>query len=420
MKELSYINYIIAVLFAACYSYQIVYMLVAWTKKQKKFKAKKNHKYAVVVSARNEEEVMPQLIESILWQNYPQELIDIFVIADNCTDNTAEVCRSLGAYVYERQDKIHVGKGFALDFLFGKIEEEHSDKGYEGYIIFDADNIVDENFVAEINKVFDQGYSAVTSYRNSKNYGDNWISSGYSLWFLKEAKYLNNPRMTLGTSCAISGTGFLVSAELIRKNKGWKYFTLTEDIEFTFDRICDDDKIGYAEDAVIYDEQPTKFGISITQRSRWVKGFLQVFAKYSLKISKKVVIDGSFSAFDMIMNNIPSYFLTLASVILNTVMFFMGVVTGQDMNILIYSCAMTIANAYLCLFLMGGIAAITERKRINATNAQIVKSVFTFPFYVGSYVFAVLVALFTDVKWKSIQHNAASSVKDMKKLTKNK
>ena len=420
MKELSYINFIIVVLFAACYSYQMLYMLVAWFKKQKKFKATKNHKYAVIVAARNEENMIPQLIESIRGQKYPAELIEIFIVADNCTDKTAEVGRSLGAHVYERDNKEQVGKGYALDYLFGKIKEDHSEDGYEAYLIFDADNIVDENYVTEMNKVFDNGYSAVTSYRNSKNYGDNWISSGYSLWFLKEAKYLNNPRMTLGTSCAISGTGFLVSSKIIDENNGWKYFTLTEDIEFTFNRIEENDLIGYAEDAIIYDEQPVKFGQSLTQRSRWVKGYIQVMGKYFGKMGKKIVLDGSFSAFDMIMNTVPSYFLTLASVILNTVMFVFGVVTGQDMNILIYSCAITVANAYLCLFLMGAVAAFTERRRIKASQKQIVKSVFTFPFFVGSYVFAVLIALFTDVKWKPIEHNVTLADSEMKKFTKNK
>ena len=162
MKELSYINFIIVVLFMACYSYQMVYMLVAWFKKHKRYRAKKNHRYAVVIAARNEEEVLPQLIESIRWQKYPQELIDIFVVADNCTDSTAQVCRELGACVYERQDNEKVGKGYALDFLFNKIMEEHGDKGYEAYMVFDADNIVDENYVTEMNKVFDNGYSAVT------------------------------------------------------------------------------------------------------------------------------------------------------------------------------------------------------------------------------------------------------------------
>lgn len=420
MRELSYINYIIAVLFAACFSYQALYMIVAWTRKQKKFQAKKQHKYAAIISARNEAQVIPQLIESLRWQKYPKELLDIFVVADNCTDDTAHVARELGAYVYERFSKEKVGKGYALDYLFGKIFEEHGDRGYEAFLVFDADNIVDENYVTEMNKVFDNGYCAVTSYRNSKNYGDNWLSSGYSLWFLKEAKYLNNPRMTLSTSCAISGTGFLVSADIIKRNGGWKYFTLTEDIEFTFDRIAEGDKIGYAEDAIIYDEQPTKLGQSITQRSRWIKGFMQVFGKYYRQMGKKIVIDGSFSAFDMVMNSLPSYFLTLASVLLNTVMFVFGIIAKQDMNILIYSCAATVANAYFFLAVLGGITAFTERKRINATNKQMVLSVLTFPFFVGTYLFAVLVALFTDVKWKPISHTAAASAAEMKKLTKNK
>ena len=87
-------------------------------------------------------------------------------------------------------------------------------------MVFDADNVLDENYVAEMNKVFGSGYSVVNSYRNSKNYGSNWISAGYALWFLRESKYLNGARMQCGTSCAISGTGFLVSNEIIRENNG--------------------------------------------------------------------------------------------------------------------------------------------------------------------------------------------------------
>ena len=73
--------------------------------------------------------------------------------------------------------------------------------------------------------------------RNSKNYGTNWISAGYALWFLRESRFLNGARMKLGTSCAISGTGFLVSSKMIQKDGGWKYNLLTEDIEFSTDHI---------------------------------------------------------------------------------------------------------------------------------------------------------------------------------------
>lgn len=114
-----------------------------------------------------------------------------------------------------------------------------------------------------MNKVFSNGYRIITSYRNSKNFGSNWISSGYSLWFLREAKFLNNARMQLGTSCAISGTGFLISADIIRKNGGWIHHLLTEDIEFTVDSVIHGETIGYCANAILYDEQPTLFRQSL-------------------------------------------------------------------------------------------------------------------------------------------------------------
>lgn len=142
------------------------------------------------------------------------------MVADNCTDNTAEISRQHGAIVYERFNNILVGKGYAMDYVFNKIKDEQGDYTcYDGYFVFDADNVIDVNYVMEMNKVFDSGYKVVTSYRNSKNYDTNWITAGYSLWFIREAKYLNNPRMMIKTSCAVSGTGYLVDSSIIKKNE---------------------------------------------------------------------------------------------------------------------------------------------------------------------------------------------------------
>ena len=131
-----------------------------------------------------------------------------------------------------------------------------------------------------MNTVFDNGYALVTSYRNSKNYSDNWITSGYGLWFLREARYLNNARMILGSSCLVSGTGFLVHKDIINRNNGWNCFLLTEDIQFSTENIIRGDKIGYCADAMFYDEQPVRFIDSWNQRLRWSKGFYQVFFRY--------------------------------------------------------------------------------------------------------------------------------------------
>lgn len=138
-------------------------------KKQPEYEPKKLHRFAFIIAARNENAVIGNLIKSIKAQNYPSELIDVVVVADNCTDNTAEIARSCGAIVYERFNKVLVGKGYALDYAFNKIKEDEGDyTAYDGYFIFDADNVIDRNYVREMNKTFDQGYRVVTSYRNSK------------------------------------------------------------------------------------------------------------------------------------------------------------------------------------------------------------------------------------------------------------
>ena len=266
MRTVETINAIIMALFFLCYSYQFVYLAIGLFAKPKKTESPATcHRIAVLIAARNEEAVIGQLLDSVRAQNYPAELLDAYVVADNCTDATAVIARAHGAEVFARQDSRHVGKGYALQFLLDHIRER---RHYDAYLVLDADNILDPNFVREITAVHDQGYGVVTCYRNSKNYGDNWISAGYALWFLREARYLNGARMAAGSSCAVSGTGFLFSDEVLRRCGGWHFFLLTEDIEFTIDNVVRGGKIGYARNAVLYDEQPTLFRQSWRQRMR--------------------------------------------------------------------------------------------------------------------------------------------------------
>ena len=140
-------NLVILILFTGFYFYQFIYVLVGIFKKDKEFLAAKDHKYAVVIAARNESAVISQLIKSIKQQKYPSSLVDIYVVADNCTDNTADVAREAGATVFERFNRQYVGKGYALDYAFKIIMNSFST--YEGYFVFDADNLLDENYIAE-------------------------------------------------------------------------------------------------------------------------------------------------------------------------------------------------------------------------------------------------------------------------------
>ncbi len=413
MKAIIVFNCIISVVFTLCYAYQFFYIFVGLLKKPQKFIAKKQHRFAVVVSARNESSVIGNLIKSIKGQNYPAELVDVFVIADNCTDNTAEVARNAGAIVYERFNKQQVGKGYALDWMFKIINTDHADKNYEGFIIFDADNILDPDYIKEMNKVFDNGYRIITSYRNSKNYDTNWITAGYSLWFLREARYLNNARMQLGTSCAISGTGFLVSSDVIRENGGWIHHLLTEDIEFTTDSIIKGEKIGYCANAVLYDEQPTIFSQSYTQRLRWAKGFYQVFKNYGTKLIKGA-FKGSFSCFDMFMTISPAMLLTLISIAINIVAIPVGIINqSPDLPLLVKTLMQTLMNFYGMFLLLGTITAVTEWNQIHCSKGKKILYLFTFPLFMLTYVPIAIVALFRKVEWKPINHSVSKSLTEI-------
>lgn len=410
MRTVETINAIIMALFFLCYSYQFVYLAIGLFAKPKKTEAAAPHRrIAVLIAARNEEAVIGQLLDSVRAQNYPSELLDAYVVADNCTDATAVIARAHGAEVFARQDTRHVGKGYALQFLLDRIRER---RHYDAYLVLDADNILDPNFVREITAVHDQGYGVVTCYRNSKNYGDNWISAGYALWFLREARYLNGARMAAGSSCAVSGTGFLFSDEVLRKCGGWHFFLLTEDIEFTIDNVVRDVKIGYARNAVLYDEQPTLFRQSWRQRMRWSKGYLQVFRKYASRLFSGIA-HGSFSCYDMTMNIMPAAVLTGTSIVVNVGAAIANATNGGSMAALGLSVLQTVLSLYMTLFVLGVITTVTEWRSIRCTGGKKVLYTFTFPVFMLTYVPICIVSLFAKVEWKPICHTRVMTLEQI-------
>lgn len=410
-------NFCVFLTFSICYLYQLYYVLVTLTRKPKLHVAQTNHRYAVMVSARNEREVIGDLIHSIHVQNYPQELIDVFVIADNCTDDTADIARAAGARVFERQNDKEVGKGYALDYGYKRIQQYYGDAGYEAYFVFDADNVLDVNYFREMNNTFDSGAVASTSYRNSKNFDSNWISAGYGVWFLREAKYLNQSRLTLNTSCAVSGTGFFIAAPILAAAGGWKWHLLTEDIEFSTNTILEGKRISYCPTAVLYDEQPTTFRDSWNQRFRWAKGFYQVFGHYGLRLAKGIFTNPKgtrFACYDMLMTIAPGLLLTIVTVTFNAIIMILASMgfmsTGTMVATSASSIIFCIINYMLFMFLFGVLTTFTEWDNIHTTTAKKIRYMFSFPVFMMTYIPIAIVALFKKADWKPIKHSISVDV----------
>lgn len=407
-------NLIFLTILAASYLYQLIYALVGLFNKRlfAEPEARQEHKFAVVVAARNEENVIAGLLGSLRRQNYPSDQLDLFVVADNCTDDTARRAAEAGATVYRRWNPDEVGKGYALNFLFRRILQDHGDAGYEGYFIFDADNLVDPNFVAEMNKTYDRGgYDAITGYRNSRNFGDNWISAGYSIWFLRQARFMNFPRSLLRVGCSVGGTGFFVSDRLVRENGGWPFHLLTEDIEFTADCAVRGRTIGYCDRAVVFDEQPTAFGQSWDQRLRWSKGFYQVDARYGLPLVRGILQGGhqGFTCYDTFMAIAPGVFFALLAAALNVsaVLFYLGqpaYLAVPVLHAIAHFIVLLCLGYYVGMFLLAFLTVASEWRRIPAGPWEKLKYLFSFPLFMLTYLPVAITALFRKVEWKPIRH----------------
>ncbi len=443
----------------------------------RKFKpAKKKHKYAIMIAARNEKNVIGNLLDSIHKQDYPSDLYTIFVVADNCTDNTAEIARNKGAIVYERFDDEHRTKGFALEFLVNNIEKDYGVESFDGFFIFDADNLLKSDYISKMNNAFDEGCKIITSYRNTKNFDENWVASTYAIHWIRSIRLNHRARSVLRLATNIQGTGFLFSNEIIKN--GWHYTSLTEDRALTADAVAQGYQITYQDEAEFYDEQPVSVKVALRQRLRWSKGHLQAFAqsgpylflnifcgKRFLKTNwknykhkkkknrtfKQFMLDvvesirHRFASFDTLSQLTPLPFINLCRWLIFSVLiyaFFLyenGFSESSNLTILfekIFSInllqqtgikAMLLGllitfiyrilaklGTYFANMFMGMYVFIIERKRIKKINFwKKLFYIFTWPTFDSIGMYTTYFALFMKVTWKPIPHESKITIEDI-------
>ena len=289
--------------------YTVIAVFGIWHRKDRDLSAPKN-KFALMIPAHNEEMVLGDLLENLKILKYPKELYDIYVIADNCTDSTAEVAHRHGAYVLELCNKELGGKGYAMDCAFPKIFE--TGRHYDAFCVFDADNLVHLDILAVMNTRQMQGQKVLQGYLSAKNPVDTWVSGTFAIAFWTVNHLWHLGKYNLGLSSCLGGTGMCISADIVREF-GWGCDCLTEDMEFSMKCLSHGIRTCWVHDAIIYDEKPLTFMASWRQRKRWAQGqfdcserYIPILMKEGFKRHSIVVLDG-------IMQLLQNYFLLISA-----------------------------------------------------------------------------------------------------------
>ncbi len=422
-------NIIITILVVLVAFKFFLYFLGVIVKRKKYPEAKKNHKYAIAISARNESGVIGNLLHSIFEQDYPQDLLTIFVVADNCTDHTASEAKRIGGdrvIVYERDCVEKARKGYALQFLFEKIAQDFGVTSFDGYFFFDADNVLAPNFIKEMNKAFDAGAKIVNSYRNTKNFDTNFISASYGIHWCRSSLSFHRPRTALSSSTHIAGTGFLVASSILQK--GWSYVELTEDAEFTTEVVSKGYKIEFCEDAEFFDEQPIDLKTSFRQRLRWTKGRLAVFFKGGYKLLNglfKNKCNRKFACYDIFFYMFPySLLVFLVGAIVPIASTIIAFVNKQPLPFLIWIDAWlkTFVTTYCASFFEGILILVREQKHIYCSKGKQILYLFLWPWFDFLSLPLTIASLFMKITWKPIKHVDRANYKQVsnKKIKKYK
>ncbi|MGN1019005.1 MAG: glycosyltransferase family 2 protein [Aristaeellaceae bacterium] len=304
--------------------YQLYLTMFGFRKKTKDYEDHDpRSRFLVLVPAHNEERVIGDIIDNLNRMDYPRELYDFYIIADNCTDRTAEVARAAGARVIEtRKDgpDAPTGKPIALKKALDLLGDY--DKDYDLLMIFDADNLMDTNMFREVNSQYlDKGKpDLIQCYLGAKN------KDGYVAWFYYTSYTVTNrffqlAKHRLGLNCSVGGTGYAISTEYVRQRGGWTTMSLTEDIEIQVEATEDGRRILWNHNVRVYDEKPTSFRASLRQKIRWGQGHWFVALRNTRKICRalkeKRIGMGEFISVMLYMYSLSTYIVTVLQLLIS-------------------------------------------------------------------------------------------------------
>lgn len=390
MKTLEIINIIIMLLLVVYGLYFLITALFLFKKRKKdSIVSDKYSHFTILIPARNEEEVIKDAIQSFKRQKYPKDNYEIVVVINNTTDNTLGVCNAEGVRVILCERKIK-NKGDALKEAFDRLKKEKTD----AYIIMDADNVVNDEFLGEMNKSLNEGTLVAKSSMDIKAKENTWVSSSYAIYFFIQSILYSIPRNNIGASCAINGTGIMIKKEVIDKY-GFNVRTITEDLEFMTLCALNNIKIKFVEGAICYAEHPSDFKVSMIQRRRWTKGIYEGFIIYFNSIIKNMIKRPNIELLDslLIYSTPLILILSLISIFINFL------IVPLPIYLIITSFSLLVS--YISISLCALFVCAKSKKKIK----DFLTGIIMFPIFLLSWQYLNIIILFKkEVVWDEIKH----------------
>ncbi|WP_420818501.1 glycosyltransferase family 2 protein [Paenibacillus paeoniae] len=389
--------------------YQFSLSLFGFMKNKSRKRHAPSKSFAVLVAAHNEEKVVGALIENLKKLDYPKEMFDVFVICDNCTDGTADIARSMGVHACERTNYHLRGKGYAIEWMLKELWA--MPRQYDAVVMFDADNLVNRDFLQLMNDDLCEGHQVIQGYLDTKNPDDSWITAAYAItyWYCNRLWQLS--RTNLKMSNFLGGTGMCFETNLL-KEMGWGATSLVEDLEFSMRCVKRNIYPILNYDAKVYDEKPVSFRASARQRLRWMQGHFNVARNYFFPLLWASIKERNLVKFDAAIYTISVY-NTLLGFLLTAIMWIdMALPTTNVIHSL---------YGYLPWWLIGVVIAATVLQFPAAMmmekvrNGKMYAHLLTLPFFLISWWPITFYAFFTqnNKTWSHTQHTRVVRIEEV-------
>jgi cellulose synthase/poly-beta-1,6-N-acetylglucosamine synthase-like glycosyltransferase len=307
MIALSVILWLAGTVLCAFAAYQFIFFIISlFISKNRDAAAQQPavyNKFAVIIPAHNEELLIGGLVESINNADYPKDKLKTFVIADNCSDSTADIARAAGADCRVRVDLEKRGKPYAINWLISNIDlDEH-----DAYVIIDADTTVDVNFFQKMNISLNREDKVVQGYFGVMNPDENWLTRLSILPGILKY-YLHFPaKNRLGLSCPLAGNGMCFHKSIFIEH-GWNAFSIAENWEYYIQLALSGQKVVSNEEAVIYSQVANNLSSGVAQRQRWQSGRMDTVSRYWKDLINKFLKEREFYLIDALIEVVrPSH-----------------------------------------------------------------------------------------------------------------